>query len=41
MDLLYNELSFNSSSMRFCEDAWWYRTYWYFNLSMKVGFNVC
>lgn len=32
MDLMYNELSFNSTSLRFCDDMWWYLTTFYFYL---------
>ena len=41
MDFIYNEISFNATTMRFCEDMWWYMTSFYFYLEMKIGFNVC
>ena len=41
LDLLYNEVSFNASTLRFCEDLWWYLTTGYFYLDMSVEFNTC
>lgn len=41
LDLAYHETSFNSTTLRFCDDLWWYLTTFYFYMDVQIGFNVC
>ena len=39
--MLYNELTFNSRTLEFCDDLWWYYTLGYFYLEATFGYKTC
>ena len=42
VDVLYNEISFDSTTLEFCESMWWYATFMYFYMNeITVGFKTC
>jgi len=39
--VLYNEITFDASTLQFCESLWWYAKFFYFYLDVKIGYKTC
>ena len=41
VDMLYNELTFHTETIEFCNDTWWIATLGQFYLEVTLGFDTC
>ena len=41
IDVLYNEINFNTTELTLCDSLWWYAELAYFYMEVTVAFNSC